>query len=481
MNARRIGHIGWAIAALLAIAPMAAAETQSLVILHDNDIHGHLRAFCYTEVGKGTVERCDVGGAAKRATLIAKRRAMAQAPVLLIDAGDTTTRGPLATEYEGIDEVEVMNAIGYDMAAIGNNEFKLRDAADAQDAAGAQGALLRLIRRSSFPWLCANATDAQGALLPGVQPFVVRKVGNLRIAFLGLTAPRSKSYPQTKGLVIGDPVKAAKLWIPRARAEADVVIAVTHIGVLDDRRLVRETRGLDAIVGGDSHTFLYDLITEKNLDGVSVPIVQDGEFGVNLGEYHLTFEGDAAAGWRLAAFTDRLIPVSAKLRPARAITAIVESYAHPLDIDVGALGAVGATPAERTRLTAEALAAAWKASAGAEVGLQPDGSLFEAFRDRNVTRYVVRAVLPFHDTVWRGDMPGAKLKALLETPNSATGAIRSTMDPRQIDPARTYSVAAVGFTAQALIAGAVDTGADARKAAEDWLGKAAVQGRPTPP
>ena len=64
MNARRIGHIGWAIAALLAIAPMATAETQSLVILHDNDIHGHLRAFCYTEVGKGTVERCDVGGAA---------------------------------------------------------------------------------------------------------------------------------------------------------------------------------------------------------------------------------------------------------------------------------------------------------------------------------------------------------------------------------------------------------------------------------
>ena len=474
MNARRIGHIGWVLTALLALAPLAAAETQRLVILHNNDIHGHLRSFCYTEVGRSPIERCGVGGAAKRATLIAKLRAKADAPVLLIDAGDTTTRGPLATEYEGVDQVDVMNAIGYDMAAIGNNEFKLKDSIDAEDAAGAQGALMRLIRRSEFPWLCANATDAQGALLPGVQPFVVRKVGNLRIAFLGLTAPRSKSYPQTKGLLIGDPVEAAKLWIPRARAEDDVVIAVTHIGVLDDRRLVRETRGLDAIVGGDSHTFLYAPITEKNLDGVSVPIVQDGEFGVNLGEYRLTFEGDAAGGWRLTAFTDRLIPVAAKLRPDPAIQAIVESYARPLDIDVGAQGVVGATPAERLRLTAEVLAAAWKASAGADVGLQPDGSLFEAFRDSRVTRYVVRAVLPFHDTVWRGDVAGAKLKALLENPAPAVGAIRSTLDPSQIDPARTYSVAAVGFTAQALIVGAVNTGAEARKAAEDWLGGAAA-------
>lgn len=469
LGIRRAAHAIAILAAWLAFATPSAAETQSLVILHDNDIHGHLRSFCYTEVGKGPIERCDLGGAARRATLIARLKANAAAPVLLIDAGDTTTRGPLATEYEGLDEVEVMNAIGYDMAAIGNNEFKLKDGVDAGDAAGAQSALMRLIRRSEFPWLCANATDASGALLPGVQPFVVRKIGNLRIAFLGLTAPRSKTYPQTKGLVIGDPVEAAKLWIPRARAEADVVIAVTHIGVADDKRLVRETRGLDAIVGGDSHTFLYAPLTEKNLDGVGVPIVQDGEFGVNLGEYRLTFEGDVVSGWRLAAFADRLVPVTAKLHPDPRIAAIVEAYAHPLDIDVGALAAVGATPAERARLTAETLAAAWRASAGSDVGLQQDGSLFEAFRDRSVTRYVVRAVLPFHDTVWRGDVAGVKLKALLENPPPGVGPIRATLDPREIDPARTYSVAAIGFTAQALIAGAVDTGAEARRAAEAWL------------
>ncbi|HEX4184022.1 MAG TPA: bifunctional UDP-sugar hydrolase/5'-nucleotidase [Caulobacteraceae bacterium] len=456
---------GTALACTLAGA--ACAETQELVILHDNDIHGHLRPFCYVEVGKGGEEHCDIGGAAKRATLIRSLKDRAGAPVLLIDSGDTTTRGPLATEYEGVDEVQAMNAMGYDMAAIGNNEFKLKDAADAHDAAGAQASLARLVRLADFPWLCANATDASGALLPGVQPYVVRKVGGVRIAFLGLTTGRSKSYPQVKGWVITDPVEAAKVWIPRARAEADVVIAVTHVGTLDDARLVHETRGIDAVVGGDSHTFLYKPMLEKNLDGVVVPIVQDGEFGVNLGEFRLTFAGDAKSGWKLADYEDRLVPVDGNVEPDPAITALVENYAQPLDVPVGWMDTIGDTPAERTRLTALALAAAWKSAAKASVGLEPEGAQFESFRTRTVTRYVVRAVLPFHDTVWRGQITGARLKALLDKPTPG-GVMRATISADTIDLNATYTIATTAFVGQA-IGGGVDTGLDARQAAEEWL------------
>jgi 2',3'-cyclic-nucleotide 2'-phosphodiesterase (5'-nucleotidase family) len=467
----RAGGRLFALAGLIAAAwsLQAAAATQSLVILHDNDIHGHLRDFCYVEKAKGPDEHCGVGGAARRATLVRILRARAEAPVLLIDSGDTTTRGPLATEYEGVDEIEAMNAIGYDMAAIGNNEFKLKDAEDINDAAGAQAALERLIRRARFPWLCANATDASGALLPGVQPFVVRQIGPLRVAFLGLTAQRSSSYPQTKGLVIGDPVAAAKVWIPRARAEADVVIAVTHIGVFDDQRLARETRGIDAIVGGDSHTYLYQPVTQKNLDGADVPIVQDGEFGVRLGEFDLTFEGDAATGWRLTHYADQLIAVDRLVKPDPAVAALVEGYAKVLDVPVGVEPEIGATPTERAALTAQVLARAWKAAAGTDVGLQPEGDLFESFRTHAVTRYQVHAILPFHDTVWRGETTGAHLKDILTKSMPGAGAMHATIALADIDPAKTYSVATTAYVAQALLTGGVDTNEDARKAAEDWL------------
>jgi 5'-nucleotidase/UDP-sugar diphosphatase len=451
------------------LAGGTSAATQSLTILHDNDIHGHLRAFCYVEVAKGPDEHCDVGGAARRATLVKQLRAKAHAPTLLIDSGDTTTRGPLATEYEGVDEIAAMNAIGYDLAAVGNNEFKLKDAADIHDAVGAQAALAKLVRLSRFPWICANATEADGSPLPGVKPYIVRRVGKLRIAFLGLTTQRSQGYPQTKGLKFTDPVEAAKLWVPKARAEADVVIVVSHIGVFDDQRVARGTRGVDAIVGGDSHTYLYKLLEEKNLDGAAVPIVQDGEFGVRLGVFDLTFEGDAAHGWKLARYADRLEAVDSTIRPDPRLAALVERYARPLDVAVGKLGPIGATPAERSALTAADLAAAFKLAAGTEVGIQPEGDLFESFRTPTVTRFQVHAIIPFHDMVWKTELTGAKLQALLAKPSGLGGVMHATIAPADIDPANTYSVATTDFVAQLALGGGTDTGLDARTAVEAWL------------
>jgi len=455
-------------AAAVCLAAPALAATQSLEILHDNDIHGHLRAFCYVEVAKGPAEHCDVGGAARRATLTRRLRAAAKAPVLLVDTGDTTTRGPLATEYEGVDEIAAMNAIGYDIAAVGNNEFKLKDAADIADAAGAQADLARLVRQSRFPWVAANVTEADGSPVPGVRPYVVRRIGKLRIAFLGLTAPRSASYPQTKGLTFTDPVESARLWVPKARAEADVVIALTHIGVIDDQRLAKNVAGIDAIVGGDSHTYLYQLLEVKNPDGVTVPIVQDGEFGVRLGVFDLTFEGDAH-GWKLARDADRLEAVDAAIRPDPRLAALVERYARPLDKPVGRIGAIGATPAERQAMTAQDLAVAFKAQTGADVGLQPEGDLFEVFRTHEVTRFQVHAILPFHDTVWTGPVSGARLKEVLSKTSPLIGVVHATLTAADVDPAKTYQVATTDFVAQALFPGVGQPGQDARLVTESWL------------
>lgn len=41
---------------------------------------------------------------------------------------------------------------------------------------------------------------------------------------------------------------------------------------------------MDIVVGGHSHTFLKDVVYEKNLDGKEVPIVQDGCWGLNFGQ-----------------------------------------------------------------------------------------------------------------------------------------------------------------------------------------------------
>ena len=53
--------------------------------------------------------------------------------------------------------------------------------------------------------------------------------------------------------------------------------------------------------------------------------------------------------------------------------------------------------------------------------MQPLAVLFESFRSRDVTRYQVRAVLPFHDTLWRGQATGAQLEAMLAKPSALGG------------------------------------------------------------
>ena len=310
-------HVSIALSIIVLCCSKAPAVTISepptltLTILYDNDLHGHLLPFAYTEVGKSSVEQPSRGGAARRASLIRRLRQSSKNPTLLIDSGDIATRGPLITTYEGVPDVEAMNTIGYDIAAIGNNEFKLKDAVDEDDSAGAQSDLLQIIKLSRFPWICANATQADGSLLEGVQPYVVREFSGVRIGFLGLTTSRSAAYPQTKGWSISDPIAAAKQWIPEARKHCDVLIAVTHIGTLDDEQLAAQTTGLDAIIGGDSHTFLYTPVVVKNPSGVNVPIVQDGEFGVDLGRFDLHFTEDPAGAWHLTNYHDILLPVDA--------------------------------------------------------------------------------------------------------------------------------------------------------------------------
>ncbi len=415
-----------------------------LTLLHTNDLHGHIFPFAYTEAGRGNQERPSVGGAARRAALVRDLRRTIKNPVLLVDSGDTFTRGPLTNAWEGIADAEAMNAVGYDLAALGNNEFKAKDGYEANDAAGAQSALLQVVKRSRFQWLCANATDGAGAQLEGVQPYVVREINGVRVGFLGLTAPRSAAYPQTKGWTITDPIAVAKAWIPKARAHCDLLIALTHIGVDLDKRLAAETTGLDAIVGGDSHTFLYQAVEVVNPEGKKIPIVQDGEFGVNLGRLDLRFTRGADERWTLATYAYALLPVGANVREASDVTAKLEPYVRPYREVVGHLDRVGATPAERSQITNRIVADALRLQTQADFALNPDDSGFEVFRHADVTRYEVCAILPFRNRVVVAALTGADIQALQKlVANSVLSG-----DAAHLDPARTYQVAFVNYAAR---------------------------------
>lgn len=282
--ARLPGRVVLALLVCLIAWPAWADEQFHLTVLHTNDNHGMMLPFSYQRDNSPYAQAPrELGGLARRAALVARLREESAHPVALVDAGDVFTRGPWHEAWFGVPEIEAMNLMGYDLLMVGNNEVKPRwgDPRSRQ-------MMLSLMRRSRFPWLAANLTLGTTPLVGGdappqverIHPFVVRAFGEVQVGFLAVTTAVGPDYGFLEGWSFGDPIAAARHWVPIAREECDVLLVVSHAGYDTDRRLAAEVPGIDAIIGGHSHTFLSEPERVISPTGQEVPIAQAGEHGV---------------------------------------------------------------------------------------------------------------------------------------------------------------------------------------------------------
>ncbi len=299
---------------LLSMQVMAQSDF-SLTILHTNDTHGMMLPFDYQGIPK--YDGKQLGGLARRSALISSIRKSAKNPVLLLDAGDVFTRGPWHTITMGKPEFAAMNLMKYDAMCVGNNEFK------ATLDTRSQAVFRDLMRSSKFPWLAANLTVGQtGAMVPGVKPYIIKKIGNVRVGIIGVTAPRSSEYQQVKGWSIAEPIAVMKKLAPEVKKQCDILIALTHIGDLMDGLLAKQVPEIDVIVGGDSHTFIDPTIMVKRGNRADLPIVQTGEMGIFLGRLDLKFHNDGSS-WQLKDCKGKLLPVNTSIQPDPAVAALL--------------------------------------------------------------------------------------------------------------------------------------------------------------
>jgi 2',3'-cyclic-nucleotide 2'-phosphodiesterase (5'-nucleotidase family) len=166
---------------------------------------------------------------------------------------------------------------------------------------------------------------------------VVRTFGEVRVGFLGLTTPAAAEYPHLTGWTVIDHTECARRWVPRARQECDVLIVVSHLGHRTDQALAAAVGGIDAIVGGHSHSILREPVWAESPDGRRVPIAQAGELGVLLGRFDLVFEhADGEDTWALAEATAELIPLDEGVEEDPVMAAFLRAYTQPDPVPVGA-------------------------------------------------------------------------------------------------------------------------------------------------
>lgn len=265
---------------------MLHGELTKLVILHTNDVHSRIDPF--PDDGS---RNAGYGGAARRAAIIEQLRKEHE-HVLLLDAGDIFQGTPYFNFYLGELDIKLMSAMGYDATTMGNHDFD----------GGLENYEKQMREQGNFPVIISNYDFSDTVMH---DRYISRKVftkGDLRIGVTGagiemdgLVPPAL--YGPTRYL---DPIAhaTAEADILKHDEKCDLVICLSHLGYkydntkVSDIHLAQNSRSIDIIIGGHTHTFMDQPEYYRNKEGQSVMINQVGWAGIRLGKIEVTFEAN---------------------------------------------------------------------------------------------------------------------------------------------------------------------------------------------
>ncbi len=454
MNAWR-GLAATALAGVLFLAASAVqAEPTKFTFLHTNDVY---------EIAPKRGQ----GGFAPLMTLLKRERA-ASANSFTTFGGDLFSPSVMSGLTKGSQMVELMNAIGTDIAVVGNHEYDFGPEVAARNFAA-----------SKFPWLGANVLGADGKPVGGLIASRVMEKGGFKVGFFGvITAETDVLSSPGPGIKFADVMETAKQAVADLKAQgAELIVALTHLDIADDRALASGVRGIHLILGGHDH----DPITFY--EG-GVAILKAGYDAHYLGAIDLHVEWVERRGKKsLSVRPEWRLVSTAGVTPDAGIQAIVDKHTGKLDKELGVV--IGKTSVEldtrrssvRTMETTAGnlIAEAMRQGVGADVGLTNGGGIrgdrtYAAGTE--LTRKDILTELPFGNVTVLMELSGADLKAALENgvsrvedkagrfpqiagmtfvydPKASQGnrVVEVKVGGAPLDPAKTYKIATNDYMA----------------------------------
>ncbi len=267
----------------LSLQSFSTNTLKHITILHTNDVHSHIEPFPADDI-----DYPNLGGVARRSTLIEKIR-QENPNTLLLDAGDIFQGTPYFNIYGGEIEFKLMSQLKYDAATIGNHDFD-----------NSINGLYAQLPNATFSFVSANYDFSKTVLNNHVKPYKIFVKDGIKIGVFGLGIELEglvdpKNYKETKYL---NPVEIAKNVSKTLKEEehCDLVICLSHLGYhyksdkIDDLKLASQTKDIDLIIGGHTHTFLPKPTVTKNVVGENMLVNQVGCYGINVGRIDFYFD-----------------------------------------------------------------------------------------------------------------------------------------------------------------------------------------------
>lgn len=360
----------------------------------------------------GTLSRI----AGEKARLLAAR----SGAVLLVSAGDMLQGRYLAPadgDRRGAARKvwQIYEQAGFDLATLGNHDF---DGGPEVLRHALQGLRRWRFVVSNLDPTSPTLNNSDGKLFSELE---VRDCGGLKIGFLGLLTPSTRTiskFGDTRFKDANDPIHpAARAAVTELRRRGvHAVVALSHLGFPVDQQLARAVPGIDAIVGGHTHTY------RKTWHRIGkTVIVQAGDRFKHLG--HLELVADAAGGLDLKRSSWRMVPVNEEMAPDTQVAAAVDALraSYPAEVVIGRRSVGWAlSGAERSvyggRVAREMMRLSAALNRPVHGAMLNMGGLRTSrwYRPGPVTNFEIKAIHPFANRVVQVELTGAALREVAE-------------------------------------------------------------------
>lgn len=405
------------------------ATVQRVSFVHMNDMHGH---YNIDDAGAANVSR--IRGFYEQVK--------AEQPyTLFTNGGDDYEKGSVIeplSQYASTREIS--NALRFDVRVIGNH-----------DLSWSQDELLKYATDPHAIVLASNieyiGNDSQGY---GAVEYSELQVGCVKIGFMGaVSAPWTAENTQYDGDYYPefptdlDFIEVHRRLIAEHRDDVDLLVAISHLGVGDDELVADQTDGLDAILGGHSHTPMFDAETVGD-----TLIVQAGSYAQFVARLDLDFD----LRTRKVVDHDYLLRLTTTDLPADVATeAEVEAILNHYGPD--AFTEIGQVEQSLGKLGSARLAVLGAMSdLGVDAAIMKDSAAFSGIKAGPVTQQTLfEAFLierqppgtPGWTATYTAQISGVDLARLSELDAS----VWAVQLPAEIDPGTTYTLALPKFAA----------------------------------
>lgn len=246
--------VGWLVALLF--GQTALADEKKVTFVHVNDVYE-------------LQPRNGLGGVAYLETILKEYR-QKDPQMVFTFGGDLLSPSLLSGMAKGAQMIEATNALGMAVAVPGNHEFDFGPENMARQLGGSRAS-----------WLAANMSTPDGSLVAGIKPSFIKEVNGIKVGFFGVITPHTATASKPGDQVVFAPFLAtARQEVANLKAQgAQLVVALTHLLLAEDRQLALEVKGIDIILGGHDHdpAALYEhgvLIIKSGADNQYVSVVE---------------------------------------------------------------------------------------------------------------------------------------------------------------------------------------------------------------